>query len=99
MDEGGSVRQTLEEAWRQRLYAAGHRYRNAKLEAKRAAAEQLQGLIPSPDRVIATRRALREESDALSEYMRVITAFNQSILDGKLPEDSPEHESVPHHPV
>ena len=68
----------LEDVWRERLNAARCSYELAALEAERA-------LVERGHKVIASA-----ESQALSEYLRVLRVFTGLVLDGRIPK---EHEA------
>jgi hypothetical protein len=71
-------RRDLEDLWRNRLTVSMERYRIARVECKEAALAQSD--IPSPDGSFAYGRALRAESAAVKEYMRVLRIFTDLTI-------------------
>jgi hypothetical protein len=43
-----------------------------------------------PDGGFALHQALRRESDALTEYKRILTIFSELILHGTVPDEAPD---------
>jgi hypothetical protein len=46
-------------------------------------------LEPEPDGTFALHPALQEESAALTEYMRILSIFNEFMREGTPPEEEP----------
>jgi hypothetical protein len=65
----------LEDLWRDRLNAARCSYELAALEAEKALVEREHKAIRSA------------ETQALSEYLRVLKVFTGLVLDGKIPKE------------
>jgi len=80
-----SHRQLLEVLWRQRVQNELHRYREAREVCQKSLSDR--GDIPSPDGSFAFQRALRVETAALKEYMRVLEIFNTLVVHRKMPPD------------
>jgi hypothetical protein len=79
-------RKLIEDLWRERLEAHRQSYEQARREAAKALAESAQGLCQRPDGSFAVQKALRGETRARDEYMRVLRTFADLHLNGKLPE-------------
>ena len=77
----------LEEVWRLRLEAAAERHKIAKAQYAKALEEFSNGLTVPPDGSQGVRRATLEETAARDERMRVLKAFTDLILHGKIPKD------------
>ena len=78
-------RQELEDLWRDRLDEAHRRYEIAKL-AGNVSVEDTGDDIPQADGQFALSTALRGESFALKEYLRVLKIFNALVIEGKIPD-------------
>jgi hypothetical protein len=85
------MRQTLADRWRERVNAALTQYHTAK-EAARAA-KDLVSEAPAPDGLFAFRKAVRVETAARKEYMRVLTIYSNLVIHGKVP-DEPGADTV-----
>ena len=85
MDNALQARQALEDYWRDRLENAAAKYQAAKKAV--AAAQEFQSQVPSPDGGFAFRQALRTETEALIEYKRAVTMFNNLILYDMVPDE------------
>jgi hypothetical protein len=78
-------RKELENVWMERLEDAQRRYRLAKTDCAKVAAERANRVMPSPDGEFALRQALRLETAALAEYKRVLKIFVDLTVNNKLP--------------
>jgi len=79
-------REELENVWRERLNEALRQYRIAKLDASTALIQYRQGEMPTPDGNFAFRKAAEAENRAFAEYTRLLSIFNDLVLEGKLPD-------------
>jgi hypothetical protein len=85
-------RRELEATWLQRLKRTRSRYEEKATIRKEMLAERSVwpiNLQPDPDGRFALDLALKEESAARTEYMRVLRIFSKLILDGTPPEEDP----------
>jgi len=78
----GNYEETLE-LWRSRLRDAQVQHSEAVKKYRRAARDYKVGALPCPDGGLALRQALRAESLALEEYMRVVIIFNDFLIRGQ----------------
>jgi hypothetical protein len=85
--ERSLTRQTLE-AWRLRLEKTQAHYHEAQKRYILLLKEQLEGTPHDPNGGLAVAR--QAESDALAEYTRVLRAFTDLTVNGKIPEDRSE---------
>ena len=72
----------LVKQWRQRLDDARHRLDFAQIYVKEVQQDRQLGYVPSPDGDYAYRRAIRAESEARVEYLRILRIFTD-VLQGK----------------
>jgi len=79
-------RRQLEDLWRERLHEALHRYREATRRLQAAVNDASD--MPRPDGCFGVNQAQRNASMALAEYRRVLTIFNDLILDHKIPPEN-----------
>src|SRR5438270_12469032 len=80
----------LEEHWRLRLEEAAKRHKAAKAACAKGLEEFNTGLTLAPDGSEAIRRATLEENAARDEHMKILKAFSDLLLHGKIPpEESP----------
>jgi hypothetical protein len=80
-----ATRQTLEDSWRLRLEETQARYQKAKERYGRLLQEQPDGI--SHDLKGALALALHAQSDARAEYSRILRAFTDLTVNGKVPEE------------
>jgi hypothetical protein len=74
----------LEDFWRERLREARLKYEEASEVFKATRGEHFESR-PTADLILAIQRARNIESQALSEYMRVLRVFADLVVHGKLP--------------
>jgi hypothetical protein len=74
----------LEDLWRQRLREARLKYEEASKAFKATWGEHFESRLTA-DPTLAIERARNAESQALSEYMRVLRIFTDLIVNAKLP--------------
>ena len=77
----------LEEIWRLRLEAAAERHKIAKAQCAKTLEEFSNGLTVPPDGSQAVKRATLEEKTSRDERMKILKAFTDLILHGKIPKD------------
>jgi uncharacterized NAD(P)/FAD-binding protein YdhS len=85
-------RRELGAAWRQRVDRARSRYEEKLAIRRQMVGERLEwpiSLAPDPDGRFALNQALKEESAARTEYMRLLRIFTELILHGTPPEEDP----------
>ena len=70
---------------RKRLNGALDRLNSATLQVQEVLQDYRSGAIPSPDGDLAFRKALRAETEARREYMRVAMALQDLVVHGKIP--------------
>jgi hypothetical protein len=80
-----TTRQTLQDFWRVRLEETQARYQKAKERYRGLLQEQPDGV--SHDSKGALALALQAELEALAEYRRILRAFTELTLNGKIPEE------------
>ena len=88
----GPSRSELESAWRERVGRARSRYEEKLAISRRMVGERLEwpiSLAPDPDGRFALNQALKEESAARTEYMRLLRIFTELILRGTPPKEDP----------
>jgi hypothetical protein len=78
------TRETLVDFWRMRVEETQAYYRKATEEYRRLLEERLGGTPHDPNGALALARQV--ESDALAEYCRVLRAFTDLTVNGKMPE-------------
>jgi hypothetical protein len=78
-----STRQTLEDSWRLRLEEAQARYHKATDWYRRLLQEQPDGMSHDPKGTLAIAR--QEESEARAAYSRILRAFTELTLYGRVP--------------
>ena len=78
--------QHLEDLWRLKLKIAEDRHKATIDKFNRAAEDQRLGLTLHPDGFHAISNALKEETAAQHEYMRV-SIFTELVVNHKLPPD------------
>ncbi len=81
-------RREMEDRWRARVEAARRNLDSAASVSRKVLAEQQKWPLPAPDGSRAVRNALREESAARQEYMRLLRVFTDFVVQGKVPETS-----------
>ena len=79
------ARQTLEDFWRTRVEEAQARYHKATEGYRRLLQEQPDGMSHDPKGTLAIAR--QAESEALAEYSRILRAFTELTVNGKVPEE------------
>ena len=79
-----AARQTLEDSWRLRLEETQARYQKATEDYRRLLQEQPDGALHDPKGALALAR--QAESEALGEYSRILRAFTELTVNGKVPE-------------
>jgi len=77
--------QRIVELWRGRLLAARAQYDLAVTEAKTAGRDFIKGTLPTPDGGTSMGAALKAETRARNEYMRILRIFTDMVVDGKRP--------------
>jgi hypothetical protein len=85
-------RSELESAWRERVNRARVRYEEKMAIRRQMLAERPEwpmGLAPDPDGRFALNLALKEESAALTEYMRLLRIYTKLVFHGTPPEEDP----------
>ena len=70
---------------RNQLNDALHQLNSATFHLREVQQEYRSRSIPSPDGGLAYRQALRAETDARREYMRVAMILHEFVMYGKLP--------------
>jgi hypothetical protein len=80
-----ATRQTLEDSWRLRLEETKARYHKATERYRRLLQEQPDGTPHDPGSALALAR--QAESEALAEYSRLLRAFADLTVNGKVPEE------------
>jgi hypothetical protein len=83
--KASAMRQTLQESWRLRLEETQDRYHKATERYRRLLQEQPDGMSHDPKGAVALAR--QAESEALAEYFRILRAFTELTLNGKVPEE------------
>jgi hypothetical protein len=78
------ARQELEESWRLKYQEAHDRYRAASARYRKLLDAKPEGLMPEKNGALAFAR--QEESEALSEYSRVLKTFTDITVHGFVPE-------------
>jgi hypothetical protein len=87
-----SFRREIEAAWLERLKRARSIYEEKMAIRRQMVAERPVwpiNLAPDPDGRFALHLALKEESAARTEYMRLLRIFTGLILHGTLPPEEP----------
>ena len=85
-------RREVEAVWLERLKRARSRYEEKMAIRRQMVAERPVwpiNLAPDPDGRFALNQALKEESAARTEYMRLLRIFTELILHGTPPEEDP----------
>ena len=85
-------RREVEAAWLERLQRARAHYEEKLAIRRQMVAERPVwpiSLAPDPDGRFALNQALKEESEARTEYMRLLRIFTELILHGTPPEEEP----------
>jgi hypothetical protein len=85
-------RRELEATWRERVNRARVRYEEKMAIRRQMLAERPEwpmSLAPDPDGRFALNLALKEESAALTEYMRLLRIYTKLSLHGTPPEEDP----------
>lgn len=80
-----ATRETLEDFWRLRVEETQARYHKATGHYRRLLQEQPGGTPHDPTGGLALAR--QAESEALAEYIRVLRAFTDLTVNGKIPEE------------
>ena len=78
-------RRALGAIWRERLENARVRHEAAK--AALQVARERHSQLTSPDDSFALDHAVRAECRALAEFKRVLTVFNDLVVNGRIPDD------------
>ena len=84
----------LENIWRERVRQARLRYEQESKAFRETWGEHFQNLL-GLEGSLAIQQALKRESAALKEYVRVLSAFADLVLTGKAPR---EHAASPENP-
>jgi hypothetical protein len=79
--------QRILDLWRGRLLEAKSKYDLAVTEAKGAGTSFRAGTLPTPDGSHNLINAIRAETQARDEYLRVLRVFMDLVVDGKRPEE------------
>jgi hypothetical protein len=89
MPVGGSVdsHQHLTEAWHARVMSARKKYDLAVSLTRIASQDFRTRQLPTPDGGSNLVGALRTESRARDEYMRVLRIFSDLVLRGEIPKE------------
>jgi hypothetical protein len=74
----------LEDVWRERLREARLKYEEAAKAFRATWGEHFESR-PTADPTLAIQQARNIESQALSEYMRVLEVYADLVVNGKLP--------------
>jgi hypothetical protein len=85
MGDSRSGPESIAVQWRKRLQDALHQLNSATLHLREIQQDYRSGAIPSPDGDLAFRQALRAETEARREYMRVAMALQDLVVHGKIP--------------
>jgi hypothetical protein len=88
MSKNEADRNALEEVWRQRLNTARLRLEFARNYVAELQQDLRAEALPPPDGAFAYQQALRSESNALSEFRRVLQVFTELTVDGKIPDET-----------
>jgi hypothetical protein len=91
-------RREVEAAWRERVDLVRSRYGDKVAICRQMVGERPvwpKSLPPDPDGRFALNQALKEESAARTEYMRLLRIYTELILYGTPPKDEPGSESEP----
>src|SRR5438552_9480584 len=84
------TRQELEDHWRDRLQDALDFYKLAQAEARKYQVGPDSLISQSPDIAFAIAATVQAEAAALHEYTRILMAFNDLVLEGKIPAEPPQ---------
>jgi hypothetical protein len=84
----------VQAAWQQRLKRARSLYKEKAAIRKELLSERRVpvwpiNLAPDPDGRFPVHQALREESAARTEYLRIVRIFNELMREGTLPFEEP----------
>ena len=71
--------------WRGRLNEAKEKYTLAAIHCKDAGQDLVDGALPTPDGGVNYRYALRSESTARREYLRILRIYTDLVVDSKRP--------------
>ena len=93
MGDAAPNREALEQLWRDRVNDVKLRLDFARSYAKEVREDVHRGAVPSPDGSFAYQRALRMETLALAEYVRVMRIFSALVLEGKIPDETAWQQS------
>ena len=83
--ESTVTRETLEDSWRLRVEETRVLYHKAQDRYRQLLGEQPDGTAYDPNSAIALAR--QAESQALAEYSRILRAFTDLSVNGKIPEE------------
>jgi hypothetical protein len=83
-------REGLTDLWRKQLKDALEQLNSATLNVQKILDDYRSGVIPSPNGGYGLRQALKTESGARSEYMRVAMVLHDLALHGKVPPEGPK---------
>jgi len=81
-------RERLEAVWRQKLHAAEEAYGKALAQTRQLQVEL--PFMPPSDGNVALAKALEFQSQAMTDYSRVLQTFTRLILYGEMPEENLE---------
>ena len=81
-------RKRAEAVWLEKLKRAEARYQTAATHARQLQAESLNRTMASADGTFALQQALRIETKARAEYVRVLRIFSELILHGRQPDEN-----------
>ncbi|SRR5579871_3817927 len=84
--ERSFTRQMLEDSWLRRLEETQARYHEAQDRYRKLLQEQPNGTQHDPNGAVAL--VLHAETEALAEYTRVLRAFTDLTINGKIPKDN-----------
>ena len=73
--------------WRKRLQDAFHQLNSATFHVQEVQQDYRSRAVPSPDGDLAFRIALRAETAARREYMRVAIILHEFIMHGTIPSE------------
>jgi hypothetical protein len=87
MDDERSAPEAIEVLWRKRFRDTLDQVNVATLRVQEVLDDYRSRAIPSPNGDPALRQALRAESEARVEFMRVAEIMQDLLLHGKIPTD------------
>lgn len=90
MAVGDVTREDLKAAWKEQAAVARRLYLRRAEHFAVIASEYMGGEEhPDPDAAVAILKAHAREANALEEYLRVVGVFNDLVLRGILPRETP----------